>query len=857
MQFKSIGMAGSKIHWFHSLKFRLIVVFIVTLLLILPSLIWIVKREVNTRVLADSKTYTIEKGQAVVNRVGQQITYIEGITKSMARAARTLPKDPKLLKALMTELLGDGSTDSIIAGGGVWPEPYKYDAEKERNSFFWGRSGSGRLEFYDDYNDPNGKGYHNEEWYVPARYYNEDTAYWSQSYMDPYSLEPMVTCTIPYAKDGELLGVVTVDVKLEGLYQLFKEEGQALNGYIFAVDRNNRFLSFPDKKLARIQSQEANPQTLTYITTDQMVDRLPDFKDFSASLEHEATMPLEYQKVKQLAKRLDKESYQISESEALLIAHDIQNQNTRSHANLLGSFINEQDPILSGTSFSSLFSVPSANWKIEVVAPMDNLVIPTREFANQLVLPLAAASTIGVLLALFLTHNIVVSPIKRVTDQIHDMTFNVQRLKTEIEYQRSDELGQLVHTFNLLTTDLVQAREQAEFALKSKQGFVANVSHEIRTPMNGVLGMLNLLRDECDTKDQIEFLDHAETSAKDLLRIIDEILDFSKIEARALNIEKIDFDIRKLVDHCIELVAFKTRPGVEISAVVDKRVPKTLHSDPYRLKQILLNLLGNSAKFTSEGSIQLFIRVSKTLADGTVEVRFDVTDTGIGIPEDKIAHLFEEFSQVDASTTREYGGTGLGLSICRHLVRLLGGTISVKSQTGEGSSFSFDLSLQAGSMAEDLVEPENLLIDKPAQEGTKTTQAQALEGSKRVLVVEDNDLNLKVTLRLLVRFDLICDVALNGAEAVQKTQNTTYDIILMDCQMPVMDGYLATKTIRKAETNGLRTPIIAITANAMEDSKERCLQTGMDDILIKPVFREDFDSMLAKWLHQSDGATKS
>ncbi len=842
-------MPQSEIKWYQSLQFRLIIVFIVSLLFILPTLIWIVEREVNERVLKDSKAYTVEIGQSVVNRIGQQIAYIEGIARSMARTAQALPQDSKLLHDLIPELLEDGSTSSIIAGGGVWPEPYAFDPDKERHSFFWGRSQNGRLTFYDDYNAPEGQGYHQEEWYVPAKYYSEQTAYWSQSYMDPYSHEPMVTCAIPYTRDGELRGVITVDVKLEGLHQLFAREAEVFNGYIFAVDRNNRFLSFPDKNLARIHSQADKPQTLTYITTQQMADRLPGFIDFSTTTEHDEADPLKFEKVKKLAAQLDAESYQISAEEALRIAHDIQNQHSHSHINTIRSFTNTKDPVLPGASFNTLFSVPSTDWKIAVVAPMEQLVIPTNEFTNQLLIPLLTASVLGISIALLFTNKILVSPIKRVTHRIRTMPRESKELNTQLQYQHNDELGQLVHSFNRLTNDLVEAREQAELALKSKQSFVANVSHEIRTPMNGILGMLYLLREECEDENQLELVENAEISTRHLLRIIDEILDFSKIEADALNLENINFNLRELIDQCTELIAFKINPDVELSVIIDKRIPQTLHSDPYRLRQVLLNLLGNAAKFTDSGSIQLFVNLDTESETTPVRIRFELIDTGIGIPENKIAHLFEEFSQVDASTTRQYGGTGLGLSISNHLVRLLGGTIQVKSREGHGSSFSFTLEMHVAPESDHAPKaPDSHSHSLPAEASEPHRQVYSSESTPRILIVEDNDMNLKVVLRLLERLHYQYDTAFNGKEALQMFEKQSYDLILMDCQMPIMDGYLATKEIRKREKEGTRTPIVAITANAMQGSRELCIEAGMDDVLLKPYKREELDDVLNKWL---------
>jgi signal transduction histidine kinase/ActR/RegA family two-component response regulator len=423
----------------------------------------------------------------------------------------------------------------------------------------------------------------------------------------------------------------------------------------------------------------------------------------------------------------------------------------------------------------------------------------------------------------------------RITSQITQM-----RPPGSGEPETPDEPRQLLHAIETMVTELKEAKDEAERANNAKSDFLARMSHEIRTPMNAVVGMTELAMESATSLEQKEYLEGVRSSAEHLTELISDILDFSKIEAGHLSLERIPFSLRELLDAAFQPLVFRARQkGLSCTLSVAPGTPDRFIGDPLRLRQIITNLVGNAVKFTSQGGVMLWVEeVSRQGEEVTVAV--SIRDTGIGIPREVREHIFDPFVQADGSTTRRFGGTGLGLAIVRQLVEAMGGGISLASEPGRGSEFRFTAPFWLAG--------DQLSLSTSRVQGMPAVSSPAAVSRRlSVLVAEDIGLNQVIITRFLEKLGHCATVVTNGREAVEAWRGGGFDLVLMDIQMPEMDGLEATRAIREYErARGGHTPIIAMTAHVMQKDVALCLEAGMDDHLDKPLSRSDLEQALER-----------
>lgn len=412
--------------------------------------------------------------------------------------------------------------------------------------------------------------------------------------------------------------------------------------------------------------------------------------------------------------------------------------------------------------------------------------------------------------------------------------------------QLEKEVKDRTHELEKLVNEYKEMKDRAERATATKSAFLAAMSHEIRTPMNGIMGMNEMLLETNLNKEQRELSELVQKSADSLLRVVNDILDFSKIEAGKMEIESVPFNPHEMLNEVVKTLSFYTdSKGIKISKTIDDKIPRLMTGDPTRLRQLLLNYGSNAVKFTEKGQVSVHADIVR-VKDDEYTLKFRVSDTGIGIKKAKLKGIFDPFAQADSSTTRNYGGSGLGLAICRQLTELMNGSVGVKSEPGKGSDFWFIIALKK---FEDQNESEvDLDIIDRLEAGDTYKQ--------KILLAEDNKMNQIVAKKILEKEGYQIDVVETGRQAVRAVELNDYALVLMDIQMPEMDGYEATSLIREMElVDGDRLPIIALTASAMAEDREMSFKAGADDFITKPIDRTILINAIHKYVgeHTKNG----
>lgn len=679
----------------NSLVFGLIVL----ILLIIGTSFSIIWFEGRPRLLDMNLDAQTKLGQNISLALERELREVRGITRSLAKSAQALPETnrKRTLKYLIPSLLGSKDKDAMIAGGGIWPEPYKFNPEKARDSVFWGATPEDNRAFFDDYNAPYSPGYHHEEWYVPTQYIRADDAYWSRSYTDPYTRQPMVTCSIPMIEDydnkQELLGIATVDVRLDKLSHALNKLMTGFDAYAFIVDRNNRFIVFPTLGFDVSRTQVyAGDNGFKYLS--DLAKIYPAFSDIQLRLdalddrlyEELSTTRPEYI---DLVEKITHGSYQIDKEEAKRIVAQmwLKERNLSEIPKPMDRFDLVEDLLLRGKSTGFIYQMPSTGWRIVTVFEY-NAYGGISELISKTLFGAILVSALGFgIVAFFLMKTFVLDRVSRMVSMLTDAVENKESKSLKLDYESHDELGMLAYWFNKRSEQLEAAISSAEKANRAKSDFLAGMSHELRTPLHSIIGFNRrlIVKLGSELEDQnYKTLIAIQRSSNYLLSLIDDILEVSELEAGKVRLNYAWESVNLMLDDASSQMAGQMSDAAIEFQTDTMAEDLRIMVDRQKVIQVLMHLLANALQTQGVGKITL--RAVRTKLTDQDAVEFSVKDTGAGISHEEKLKIYKQFSQADDSSSIEKG-MGLGLYVIREITALHNGAVYFESDIDVGSIF--------------------------------------------------------------------------------------------------------------------------------------------------------------------------
>lgn len=705
-------------HPAQAFKFRisnsLVLGLVVLILMIITTSFSIIWYEGRPKLLSMNVDAQTKLGQNISLALERELREVRGIARGMAASALALPDEDKEqnLRRIVPAMLQASAQGKMIAGGGIWPEPYTLDPRRARSSLFWGKDATGAPVFVDGYNAPHSAGYHNEEWYVPAQFFDQHDVYWSRSYTDPYTLRDMVTCAIPMisrdgladdapAEEGAFIGVATVDLALESLARELNQLMTGFDAYAFIVDRNNRFIVFPtlgfDVSRTQVYSSDNGFEYLAdlarvYPAFDVIAQRL-------AALDETLFTELKNSKPEylRLISSLSEKSYQISPAEAeRIIAHLwLKEKAISQYPRPLARFELQEDLLLRGKSTGFIYQMPSTGWRIVTVFEY-RAYGAISELVSQTLFGAILMSSIAFgVLAFFLMKIFVLDRIRKMVHLLSTAVDQKGSSSLKLDYGINDELGMLGYWFNRRSEQLESAINTAQKANRAKSDFLAGMSQELKTPLNSIIGfnrrLIIKLGSDLDEQNY-KTLVAIQRSSNYLLSLIDDILEVSELESGTVRLKYAWESVNLMIDDAASQmsgqiadagIAFHTEPLVE-----DLR----MFVDRQKVIQVLMHLLANAVQTEGSGSINL--KVEKTRLAEHEAIAFSVSDSGIGISHEEKLRIYKQFSQVEEASTLEKG-MGLGLYVIREITALHGGAVYFESTLNVGSTFKVVLPVRA------------------------------------------------------------------------------------------------------------------------------------------------------------------